>query len=73
MELVAPLVQQFVLLLVLMILSSLHYMNSEISALLTVLIIFVSARLSLSLSNGTTAQGGPRPPPRDSSILPAVG
>jgi len=29
--------------------------------------------LSLSLSNGTTAQGGPRSPSRVSSILPGLG
>jgi hypothetical protein len=32
-----------------------------------------TANLSLSLSNGTTAQGGPRPPSRVFSILPGSG
>ena len=33
----------------------------------------LSLSLSLSLSNGTTARGGPRPPSRDSSVLPGLG
>ena len=32
-----------------------------------------SLSLSLSLSNGTTARGGPRPPSGVSSILPGLG
>jgi hypothetical protein len=32
-----------------------------------------ASNLTLSLSNGTTARGGPRPPSRVSSILPGLG
>jgi len=50
-----------------------EFIQDIMTVMLEQLPYFRMFSLSLSLSNGTTSWGGPRPPSRVSSILPGLG